>query len=82
MAFVHQPATIAAIRDEAGLHQDRRDVRRLEHGEAGLLDTLLVQRGDVRQLAEHAVAEVQAAGDGRTQGHVEDHPGEYLVAAL
>ena len=68
MAFVHQPATIAAIRDEAGLHQDRRDVRRLEHGEAGLLDTLLVQRGDVRQLAENAVAEVQAAGDGRTQG--------------
>ena len=44
---------LGRIADEGGFHEDRRDVRRFQYGESGLLDAALVQRIDLAEIVEH-----------------------------
>src|SRR5690606_40053399 len=58
MAASDQLARLARVGDESGLDQNRRDIRRLEHHEPGLLHPALVQRCDIADRAEYLLADV------------------------
>src|SRR5690606_39592437 len=81
VARVAEPLLLVRVADEGGLDQDRRNVRRLQHREAGLLDARLVQLADAAEFAEHEVPEAARALDLRGRRQVEQYPLDFPVAA-
>src|SRR5665213_1598544 len=71
LARVPQLRLLVGIGNECGLDEDRRNVRRLEHGEARLLDRILVQRVDRLELVQHVAADPEAVVDLRRLRQVE-----------
>src|SRR4051794_19763534 len=58
-----QTLFLLRIADEGGLHQDRRNVGRLQHCEPGLLNARLVQGVDPTDLIENGTTELDAVAD-------------------
>ena len=68
-----EPALVARIRDEPGLHEDGRDVRRLENHESGALHPTLVEPANPAQPRQHPAAHFPARAHGPGLGQVEEH---------
>src|SRR5260370_231865 len=73
---------VLRIGDEGGLHEDRRHVVRLEHGEARLLDARLVQVAARAKVLQDRIPQPQAVIDGRGLRQVEQRLRHVGVAPL
>src|SRR5258708_35213178 len=60
---VVQSLLLVGIADECRLDEDGRDVRRLQHRKAGLLDLGLVEKLHTAQLPYHGPSELQTFAD-------------------
>ena len=81
ISIVVQSAFLFRIGDECRFDQRRRNVRRLEHGESGLLDIGLVQRIDRPEFAEQILAQLQAIVDRAGLRQVEQRAGQEQILA-
>ena len=79
---VAQPALVGGIGDESGLDQHRRDVRRLEHHEPGVLHARAVHGADAAQRGEHAVGRLDAAAHRFLLRDVEQYRREQVVLVI
>ena len=70
------------VGDETGFHQDRRNVRRLQHHEPGLLHPALVQRRDAAHVRQYLLSHVEAGRQRGRHRQVQQHAGEHLVLVV
>ena len=70
------------VGDKPGFHQDRRDVRRLQHHEPGLFHTLFMQRRHATDIAQHFLPDVKTGSQRGRHRQVEQHPGKHLVLVI
>src|SRR5450756_1221463 len=59
IAVVAQPLFFVGIGNKRGFDQDRWHIGRLQHGESGLLDVVLVQRIDFADFFQHEPSELE-----------------------
>ena len=70
------------VGDEPGFHQDRRNIRRLQHHKARLFDTALVQRRDPPHVGKHLLPDVQAGGQRSGHRQVQQYPRQHAVLVI
>ncbi|MNU03357.1 hypothetical protein D3C72_2473510 [compost metagenome] len=59
-----QLALFFQIADKRRFHQNRRNIRGLQYGKAGLIDTILMQTVNFTHPVQHFLTELQAVIDG------------------
>ena len=82
MAATGQLGRLAGVGDEPSLYKDRRNIGRLQHHEASLLHTLLVQGGDAAHVAQHFLPDIQAGAERGRHRQVEQHTREHAVLVV
>src|SRR5579862_508299 len=80
--IVAQSQLFVGIRDERRFDEYGRDIGRLEHCEAGLLDGTLVQCADRADAIEHRAPDAKAVVDLGRLGQVEQRSRQQRIAAV
>ena len=79
---IAQARLFGRIGDERGLDQHRRNVRRLQHEEAGVLDAAARDVADAVQLVHHLLRGIDARAHARALRKIEQHRGQHAVLVV